>query len=25
MTAEILKRKIRNFPAANLSIRIATA
>jgi hypothetical protein len=25
MTADILKRKIRNFPAANLSLRIATA
>jgi hypothetical protein len=25
MTADILKRKIRNFPAANLSVRIATA
>jgi hypothetical protein len=25
MTADILKRKIRNFPAANLSVRITTA
>jgi hypothetical protein len=25
MTADILKRKIRNFPAANLSVRIAAA
>jgi hypothetical protein len=25
MSADILKRKIRNFPAANLSIRIAAA
>jgi hypothetical protein len=25
MSADILKRKIRNFPAANLSLRIAAA
>ncbi len=25
MTADILKRKLRNFPVANLSLRIATA
>jgi hypothetical protein len=25
MSADILKRKLRNFPVANLSIRIATA
>jgi len=25
MSADILKRKIRNFPAANLSVRIAAA
>jgi len=25
MTADILKRNIRNFPAANLSVRIAAA
>jgi len=25
MTEDILKRKIRNFPAANLSVRIAAA
>jgi bacterioferritin-associated ferredoxin len=25
MTADILKRKLRNFPVANLSVRIATA
>jgi len=25
MSADILKRKLRNFPVANLSVRIATA
>jgi hypothetical protein len=25
MTADILKRKLRNFPVANLSVRIAAA